>query len=179
MKTSNDFLDEVKRFHGLKSDYQLARYLKITDSRVSFYRTGKSRFDEDTCILIAKCLNCDPGYVMACVSGERTKSEPARAEWARVARLLGGLAASVLLVVTLTAGMSQDAAALPHAEGGGVGAFSQASAPVCILCQMLLMLLQAFKLGRTAYMYLVSLCVGLLPEFSGATHGGYDDYARA
>lgn len=179
MKTSNDFLDAVKSFYGLKSDYQLARFLKITDSRVSFYRTGKSRFDEDTCILIANHLNLAPGYVMACVSAERTKSDGARKEWAKVARLLGGIAAVLAVVSILPLFLFYSGHALPSFELVAMAGFCRPKGRTLYIMLNSLLFFSPLFLLHYSRNRIFSLCSVCRYACIQTERGSYHDYARA
>lgn len=101
MKTTEQFLDAVRAKHGLTSDYQLAKHLKIRPSRISNYRNGISLFDEETCLLIAADLELDPGYVFACIAAERANKPAVKAAWKHAAAVLYGLAAALALVAVL------------------------------------------------------------------------------
>ena len=110
METTVDFLDSMKARHGLTSDYQLAKHLKIRPNRISNYRQGVSLFDEETCLLIAADLKLDPGYVFACIAAERANKPEVKAAWKHTAEILGGLAAALAIL-----------AILPFAPLNGVG----------------------------------------------------------
>ena len=137
MQTTLEFLDTIKAKQGLTSDYQLAKFLKLSDQRISFYRTGKSRFDEDTCIMVADVLGLDQGYVMACIAAERTKSAKAKAAWKHTAELLGGLAAALAVVAFLPpAIMSALPSMSDHASLALLGFTGLSTSRHCILCKM-------------------------------------------
>ena len=101
MKTTVEFLDAVRAAHGLTSDYQLAKHLKIRAARISNYRNGHTLFDEETCLLIAADLDLDPGYVFACIASERANKPEVKAAWKKTADLLYGLAAALAIVAVL------------------------------------------------------------------------------
>lgn len=116
MKTSNQFLDAIKAMHGFTSDYQLCKFLEIRSGRISGYRNNRTHFDEDTCIIVAQALGLEPGYVMACIAAERTKSKQAKAVWKRTAEVLYGLAAALAVIAFLPAGI-MSAFSLPGDHG--------------------------------------------------------------
>lgn len=106
MKTTNEFLNDIKTAHGLTSDYQLSKLLEIRANRISGYRHGVSLFDEQTCIRVADVLSIDAGYVMACVAAERTNNEAAKKTWQRIAAMMqtkeaAGLAAALAVFMFL------------------------------------------------------------------------------
>lgn len=88
MKTTCDFVDDIRRAYNLDSDGKAANKLGVTRSAISTYRTGKSCFEDDTAIRAAAPLNLPTGYVLACIREERSKSETARDAWSQVAKAL-------------------------------------------------------------------------------------------
>lgn len=90
MKSTVDFLDAVKARHGLASDYQLSKFFGCTRGAISNYRMGKSHLDEAAAMKVARALDLAPGYVLAAVAAERTKSEEVKRAWLKAARILGG-----------------------------------------------------------------------------------------
>ena len=123
---SADFLDAVRAKHGLTSDYQVHKFLRIAQSRVSMYRTGRREFDSKTCHLVANALDVDPAWVMVEIQVERANRTEDRDAWQRVADLvkIAGVASVLALAVLLEV----DAPAL---ENAGVGV-------LCILCYIAL-----------------------------------------
>lgn len=63
------------------SDYRVHKELGVSQQTVSKWRTGRHTFDDETCIQVAKILHFDPGYVIACVHIERSKSSELRDFW--------------------------------------------------------------------------------------------------
>jgi hypothetical protein len=96
MRTTNELLNAVRARHGLTSDYQLAKFLKVTSSRLANYRKHRSRLDDALCIQVADALHLDRGRVLAIVAAERAQSEQAKREWLKLAAAVAGVA--VLLV---------------------------------------------------------------------------------
>jgi hypothetical protein len=88
MKTTIDFLNDLRAAHGLTSDYQLAKLFGCRQQTISNYRTGKTAFDEAAAVRVAELLNVRPAYVLACVAAERSKNAPARAAWTEAAEAL-------------------------------------------------------------------------------------------
>lgn len=87
MQTTIDFLDALKARHSLHSDYSVAKKLGVTRTSISNYRSKRSFFDNDTAIRVARLLDIDPGFVVACCHLERAKSDDEKAVWTRI----GGL----------------------------------------------------------------------------------------
>lgn len=126
METTNQFLDQVKVRHGLPSDYALATKLGITRAQVSKYRNRGDELGDETALKVAELLDLDPGYVLACMNHQRTKSEAARAAWEQLADLVKrhGVAAALVLFAAAPGLTPTPANAAPL----------KASAGVCILC---------------------------------------------
>lgn len=85
MHTTINFLDDLKAKCGLTSDYQISKFLKITQAAVSNYRNGKKNFDEQTALKVAHALEMDAAYVLACMEWQRAKCPEAREVWERIA----------------------------------------------------------------------------------------------
>lgn len=98
---SCDYLDAVKKKHGLRSDYQLGKFLGWGHSRISNYRAGKTQFDETACLEIAEALEVNPLTVMADINAERAKDSAVKTFWQEVAKL-----AHKGMITTAFAGLS-------------------------------------------------------------------------
>lgn len=85
MKTTNQFLDEVKAKHGLSSDYALAKFAGISKQAISNYRARKSFLDDEIAEKVAALLGVSAAYVTACAHAERTKSDTQRRMWESIA----------------------------------------------------------------------------------------------
>jgi hypothetical protein len=96
-QSASDFLDQVKKKHGLTSDYQLAKFLGWNQQRITKIRGGAS-FDDDASAQIADILSIDAGYVAACMSAQRAQSDLARKMWEKAAATLAGSTIAGLLV---------------------------------------------------------------------------------
>lgn len=101
MKTTVEFLDAVRTKHALESDYQLSKHLGCTRAGISSYRTGRSLLDEEMACKVATDLGLSTGYVLSCIASERAKKPEVKAAWAYAAQMLGGVAATVLIVLAL------------------------------------------------------------------------------
>jgi len=95
MKTTREFLLDVKTRHHLTSDGQLAKLLGLTRASASVFMLGKNYLGDETAIKVAELLEIDPAHVVACVHAERAKHEGERKLWERIAKLTAG--ATVLL----------------------------------------------------------------------------------
>lgn len=102
MKTV-EFLDAVKKRHGLVSDYALAKFLGWRTQRVYTYRHTPRELDDEACVQIATALDVPPAYVMACVAAERAKRADIKKHWLAAARLLKtGTGAAIVAAVLAT-----------------------------------------------------------------------------
>lgn len=70
------YLDAAKVKLGIKSDYELARRLRLTPSAVSAYRQRGSTFDATTALKIAEILEIDVRRVIADAELERDALSP-------------------------------------------------------------------------------------------------------
>ncbi len=119
MKTTVEFLDAVKAKNGGISDYALAKVLGVTQQTVSRYRTKKDYLGDAMAIRVAELLEIDSAFVLACSHAERAKGEAEKAAWVAMVEKLGGLAASVVLGVSLFAAPAP-AQAAPSAQAGTI-----------------------------------------------------------
>jgi hypothetical protein len=85
MKTTVEWLDAVKRKHGLDSDYKLAKLLHVETQNISHYRAGRRYMDAYTAARVAELLKVDPLKVIAACEGERARNEEQRTFWKRLA----------------------------------------------------------------------------------------------
>lgn len=97
MKTTIEFLDELKARKGGISDYAVAKILGVTQQTISKYRVGKDYLGDSTAIRVAQLLEIDPAIIIASVHAERSKSEQEKAVWREIFEKLGGVAASVVI----------------------------------------------------------------------------------
>lgn len=99
MKTTADFIDELKLKLELPSDGMLAKKLGIHRQYMSQYRTGKTTFSDEKALLVADLLEIDPAYVIACVHAEREKNQTIKTIWERIATNAQAMAAVLVLLV--------------------------------------------------------------------------------
>ncbi|MBB5447115.1 MULTISPECIES: hypothetical protein [unclassified Paraburkholderia] len=81
MKTTVEWLDDVKARLGLPSDYAAAKALGVTRAAVSKYRTGQSFFRDPTAIRAAEILGIHPFEVIAAARAERSRDDCTKAIW--------------------------------------------------------------------------------------------------
>lgn len=100
MKTTAEFLNEIKIKYNLKSNYALAKLMQQTETSISRWIHGRTTLSDESALQVADLLEIDPAYVVACVHAERA-SDKTRKIWERMATLTAGLAALVILSVTV------------------------------------------------------------------------------
>ena len=88
METTKQLYERAKKAADCPTDYQFAKRFNVSQQVVSRWKNGQVSFDDDHAALIASIIKTEAGYVMACASAERAKSEKSRSNWARVAALL-------------------------------------------------------------------------------------------
>lgn len=108
MQTVDTLLDTVKSKHGIKSDYKLAQFLKVTQHTIANYRHGRSRPDDLTLHRLAELGDVpreEIDLLAVKLQAERASTDEARALWSRIAaRLQGGAVHSALLAVLVVLG---------------------------------------------------------------------------
>lgn len=75
MQDPNNWLDIIKRQKGFKSDYQLAKYWRVSTSEISQYRKGKLRIPLAFCLEIAACGYYHPLEVILSLEYPRAKEQ--------------------------------------------------------------------------------------------------------
>ena len=88
MTTTIDFMEALKARHSLASDYAIAKKLGITCSAVSKWRNQQDFLGDATSIKVAKLLDIDPAYVVACAHAERARSEDEKSIWQGIADMV-------------------------------------------------------------------------------------------
>lgn len=101
MKTTLELIAELKEKTGIESDYAIAQLLGVTKNTISLYRNGKTYMGDELILKVADILESDPAYIMACIHAEREKNQAVKKIWERFATLTAGLAALVILSVTV------------------------------------------------------------------------------
>lgn len=115
MKSTEQYLDEVKTRLELPSDYAIAKALGVTRAAVSSYRTGRSMPDDLVCARIADVLGVEPMEVIAAINYQRSKSDDARHLWEGI---WGKAAGAIALSLTVCAVGLSVAPSTKAAESG-------------------------------------------------------------
>lgn len=97
--TIKQLLDAVKENAGIATDYALAKELGVHRQLISAFYKGTRKPDNGLCREIAQRLHKPLGEVITEVEIEAEKNEQRREEWRRYYKSIGGLAASVALIV--------------------------------------------------------------------------------
>ena len=92
-----DFIEQIKKRHGVESDYAVKKLLGLKSSTMSSYRTGRSHFSDEVCVRVAELLELDPSYVLSCIYAERTNNKNIATIWRKAAEKLRGTAAVIVL----------------------------------------------------------------------------------
>lgn len=134
MQNVDDLLDEVKWKHGIKSDYKLAHFLKMTPNTIANYRHGRSRPDDKTLLKLADLAGLDQYHVDVLavqLHAERTTDATAKEFWNRiVVRLQGGAVhAAVLMAIAIVS----IAGYAPNAEATALNTSKAASSSMYIM----------------------------------------------
>lgn len=117
MEKMQDFVQKVRDLYDIKSDYGLAKALKISRNAISAHKHKRSKhFSEETAYKIAEMLNVDPAYVMACLAAERAKDERVRETWQRVSKMMrvGVIAIVVSIFVPMKPAEASTAVSISH-----------------------------------------------------------------
>lgn len=121
MKTTIDYLDELRIKLRIPSDYAAAKALGCSRSAVSKYRNGAGSFDDATAIKVAELIGIEPLEVIAAANFERSKDEHAQNVWATIWGKAAGAIASSLIVCAVGLSVAPEARALERADNGRAG----------------------------------------------------------
>ncbi len=93
MKTTADFLDDLRTKLRLPSDGKLALAMGWKRQQLTPWRQKRETFSDETSLRMALVLEIEPDYIMACMAVQRAKSPATRAIWTRIAAKLAPTAA--------------------------------------------------------------------------------------
>lgn len=93
MKTTNEYLDQVKQKLRLDTDYKLAKWLGSKTSVISKYRLKQRVMDNYTAAKLAEALGIDPMEVIAAAEAEREKDERKAEFWRKLMQKMSVAAA--------------------------------------------------------------------------------------
>lgn len=92
MKSTADWLDDLKAAYNLPSDYAIAKKLGITQSEITAARKGRRDLSERLCFAIAELLDVNGVVVWASIKAAKTDSLKMRKDWEEVAEKLAATA---------------------------------------------------------------------------------------
>lgn len=105
MTETQKLLDRAREMCSPTTDYQLAKRLRVSRSRLSQWRTGKTTPDNEVAWKIAKLLGLPITDVIAYFEKDRATTPAKRAFWdAQLPRVLSALAIAVALCSSATGG---------------------------------------------------------------------------
>jgi transcriptional regulator with XRE-family HTH domain len=98
MKSTDQYLNEVRDKLDLASDYALAKALGVTRSGISSYRTGRTVPDDLVCARIAQALGVEPMEVIAATNYQRAKNDESRNLWEGIwGKAVGAIALNLIV----------------------------------------------------------------------------------
>ena len=90
MKSTLEFIEDVKARYCLPSDYAIAKKLGVVKQSVSNYRNHKTTFDDMTALRVASLLEIEPSVVVASCHAERAKTPEEKTVWTTIYQRLTG-----------------------------------------------------------------------------------------
>lgn len=135
LDTSKTFVQKIKAKYKAETGetctpYRVAKILKLSPTGIYNFIDRDSVFDNETGYAIARYLGVDSGYVLSCLSAERSKSPEVKDSWVRVARLLEAYTSRAAIIVLCIFALGFM----------GKPILANANALQCILCQILIVL---------------------------------------
>ena len=106
--TTSEILDRLKDEYSLTSDYQVAKKLNISRSRVSHYRVSNQTMSDELVLKVEKLLEVPEGTLLLEMQASRTKCPEAAEVLHRISKQILSAAASILLVITMAFGIYPD-----------------------------------------------------------------------
>ncbi len=98
------YLDEAKRVGLYRSDGQLSKALGVTRATISAYRNRRQWPCDDAMIKIAEIAGLDPYKALMDLNAWRATTPAVRTAYRRLAELVGGTMAAVLIGAFLSSG---------------------------------------------------------------------------
>lgn len=91
MLTTLDWLSAAKTTLCISSDYGIAKYLGISKTTISSYRTKGDAFGPETARKVAEVLKVPAEVIAVSAEWERAKREYDKDMWAAIYEKIGGL----------------------------------------------------------------------------------------
>lgn len=86
--TTTNFLDEIRKFKGLVSDYALAKLLRVRQQTITNYRRGRTQMNDKIATRAAHMMGEPPAPLLVQLAAERAKDPEAAKVWKELARSL-------------------------------------------------------------------------------------------
>ena len=112
MKSTKDWLQEVKKRHAVTSDYALSKLLDVSRQHVSNWMLGNNTLSDYAALKVADALGINPLEVIASMNAERAARIVEKQAWERLAKKLA-TAAMILIFSGISIAPEQSRAALP------------------------------------------------------------------
>lgn len=103
MRTTADYLDLLRQKYDLPSDYALRKLTGWKPQHISYYRTKKTTFNDETAMKVAAWLDMPASEIIIDMHAQRSRENPALyAVWSSIGKknlgaALGIMACAVLL----------------------------------------------------------------------------------
>ena len=112
MKTFKEYVEEIKKKHGLTTDYAVAKALLIDTRKISDVMKGRRHPPPVAAYRIADLLELDPIEVIACIDYQYTTDEQHK-EYIKAffSRRMRDVAAVLLVGIICMQGVGQEASA--------------------------------------------------------------------
>jgi transcriptional regulator with XRE-family HTH domain len=139
------FLDRAKVNGKIKSDYQLAQVIGITQSAISQYRMGGTLPDERVITKLCTLSGDDAGVILAQIQVERVKTEEGKLLWRSIAARLQATAAVVMMAIC---GAMLFGAEEVNAEGAPAYSLDLTGSSLYIMSNAIAVMLMLYTLYR-------------------------------
>jgi len=97
MKDSSFYIDEIKRKHGITSDYAVSKLLDVPRQSMTNFKNGRSSFDTNLVFKVAELTGHNELEIIANIRASKEKDPAFMKKWQALAKQLSGLAVSVLI----------------------------------------------------------------------------------
>ena len=88
MKTTKNFYDEICETYEVSSAYAVAKIVDVKPNTALRWKKNASTFDEDISVRVAKLLDYDPAYVLACMAAQKSEEKESYSYWTKIAGML-------------------------------------------------------------------------------------------
>jgi hypothetical protein len=85
---TTNFLDEIRKFKGIESDYRLAKVLGVCQQAISNYRVCRTQMNDVVAVRAAHVMGQSPAPLLAQLAAGRAKDPEVAKAWKEMARTL-------------------------------------------------------------------------------------------